>query len=93
MNKLHSKISRLVPIVLFCMAMTSCNKKEDNKFETVLKIGDVEMTKNQYIKSKNSYVSSHKIDTFTEAKLQEFNQSVIDDYYLLADAYRKRFHS
>ena len=90
MKKSYSNTEFFVTILMFCLIITSCNKK-GNMFEIVLKIGDIELTKNQYIKNMKSYFGSDKLDTLNGKKLQEFNQFIIDDCFLAADAYNKGF--
>ena len=94
MNRIILTSLKTCVFLIFSLTIVCCTHKtkETDLYKKVLKVGNIELTKNQYLKMRKDFISSMNIDTLTGKLEEEFNQSVVDNYYLLADAFAKNFH-
>lgn len=74
------------------LTLIKCSGKNKNEIsdEIVLKVNNFEMTKYEFEKIKKSYLkySDNKVSS---DDLKNFNNQIIDEAYILADAYNKRY--
>ncbi len=96
MKKLISKFkSKAIGIIkpfiiaMFLLGIVSCNTKEKFSDKIVLKIGNLAITKYEFEKNKNRFEKSNP--NTDKQKLKKWIDEYIDETYILADAFEKKY--
>lgn len=88
LNKFINKTNCFIIIILFG-SLISCNHSDNHSDKIVLKIGSLEITKYEFEKNRNRFEKANP--NADKQKLKKWIDEYIDETYILADSYEKRY--